>query len=82
MFNGFGDARDIQRIVDETGRAFDVRTHFHDADMSKPEQIRDLVRTTQNVFGSLDILVNNAGIQVGYSITLNVAEQFSARCAA
>src|SRR4029077_4217112 len=33
------------------------------ADMTKPAEIAEMVRTTAQTFGSLDVLVNNAGIQ-------------------
>lgn len=62
MLNGFGDAEAAKaavRGVAPTG----VRVEYHGADMSKPSEIEDLVRSTQATFGQLDILVNNAGIQ-------------------
>jgi 3-hydroxybutyrate dehydrogenase len=40
-----------------------VKTAFNGADMSKPDQIRDLVAAATKEFGAVDILVNNAGIQ-------------------
>jgi 3-hydroxybutyrate dehydrogenase len=40
-----------------------VRVDYHGADMSRPDQIEDLIRHTEASFGRLDILVNNAGIQ-------------------
>jgi 3-hydroxybutyrate dehydrogenase len=36
---------------------------YSGADMSKPEQITQMVRDAQAAFGSVDILVNNAGVQ-------------------
>ncbi|GAB4818035.1 hypothetical protein N2152v2_005081 [Parachlorella kessleri] len=33
------------------------------ADLTKPQEIRDMVKKVQDDFGGLDILVNNAGIQ-------------------
>ena len=59
MLNGFGD---VQAALAQ------VREHcpeaaYHGADMSKPEQVLDMVRTCESTFGSCDILVNNAGIQ-------------------
>jgi 3-hydroxybutyrate dehydrogenase len=40
-----------------------VRARYHGADMTKPAEIADLVRTAEREFGAVDILVNNAGIQ-------------------
>jgi len=36
---------------------------YHGADMSRPSDIEDMVRFTEQQFGGIDILVNNAGIQ-------------------
>lgn len=36
---------------------------FHGADMTKPDEIADLVASTEKTFGGVDILVPNAGIQ-------------------
>jgi 3-hydroxybutyrate dehydrogenase len=42
---------------------FEGTVGYHDADMSKPEQIADMVRYAESEMGGIDILVNNAGIQ-------------------
>jgi 3-hydroxybutyrate dehydrogenase len=42
---------------------FGVKALYSPADMSKPAEIAEMVRTTEKIFGSLDVLVNNAGIQ-------------------
>jgi len=59
MVNGFGekDAAIAQL------KACGVEVDYHGADMSKPAEIEDLIKTTEKRFGSIDILVNNAGIQ-------------------
>lgn len=62
MLNGFGDAQAAQAAVRAVAPA-GVRVEHHGADMSKPNEIEDLVRSTLANFGTLDILVNNAGIQ-------------------
>jgi 3-hydroxybutyrate dehydrogenase len=63
MLNGFGDAAKIEAdraaLAAETG----VRVLYHGADMTKPEQITDMVATAKREFGRLDILMNNAGVQ-------------------
>jgi 3-hydroxybutyrate dehydrogenase len=62
MINGFGDAATIESVKKEIA-GLGVKVDYHPADMTKPEQIADLVKTTNERFGSVDILVNNAGIQ-------------------
>jgi len=59
ILNGFGDAEGAQREVAATG----VRVDYHGADMSKPDDIADMMAHAERVFGGVDILVNNAGIQ-------------------
>ena len=59
VLNGFGD-------VDAAKREFadiDAEIGYHPADMSKPEQIADLLAYAARSMGAIDILVNNAGIQ-------------------
>ncbi len=63
MLNGFGDAAQIETLRAGIASEFGVRTAYSGVDISKPDQIADMVKTTQQTFGSLDILVNNAGIQ-------------------
>ena len=63
MMNGLCDPAEIETIraglAEETG----APVAFHGADMSKPDQIADLVAATEARFGQVDIIVNNAGIQ-------------------
>jgi 3-hydroxybutyrate dehydrogenase len=63
MLNGFGDPAAIaglrQKLADEHG----MRVAYSPADMSKPAEIREMVKTTVDQLGGVDILVNNAGIQ-------------------
>jgi 3-hydroxybutyrate dehydrogenase len=63
MLNGLGDPAEIEaaraRLAAETG----AEVAFHGADMSKPDQIADLVAATRDRFGAVDIVVPNAGIQ-------------------
>ena len=63
VFNGFGDAQQIEKLYLDIGREFDVQTAHHNADMSKPADIADMMAFAQEKFGGVDILVNNAGIQ-------------------
>jgi 3-hydroxybutyrate dehydrogenase len=62
VLNGFGAAAAIAGIESELG-ALGVRTLYHGADMSRPDEIEDLVRSAESSFGRIDVLVNNAGIQ-------------------
>jgi 3-hydroxybutyrate dehydrogenase len=61
--NGFGDAAAIEKERTGIEKEFAVKALYSAADMSKPGEIADMVRTSEQTFGSLDILVNNAGIQ-------------------
>ena len=59
VMNGFGEK---DAAIAEV-KAFGVEVEYHGADMSKPSEIEDMMRTAENRFGGVDILVNNAGIQ-------------------
>jgi len=61
--NGFGDAAAIEAERTRIEKDFGVRALYSPADMTKPDEIADMVRKTEQTFGSLDILINNAGIQ-------------------
>ncbi len=63
VFNGFGAAEQIAQLVRDTATEFEVRTEYHNADMSKPAEIAAMMAYATDKFGGVDILVNNAGIQ-------------------
>ena len=62
VMNGFGDADEIEEnrkaIESKGGKAL-----YHSADMTKPDEIKNLVAFAKENFGSVDVIVNNAGIQ-------------------
>lgn len=62
VINGFGDKDDIEKERQEIEK-MGVKAMYHPADMTKPEEIEDLISTANKELGSVDILVNNAGIQ-------------------
>jgi len=61
--NGFGDAAAIEKERSGIETDFGVKAVYSAADMSKPAEIADMIKTAETTFGALDILVNNAGIQ-------------------
>jgi 3-hydroxybutyrate dehydrogenase len=63
MLNGFGDGAAIEKLRAGLAEKHGVRVGYFGADMSKPDEIRNLVADTVRQFGGVDILVNNAGIQ-------------------
>ncbi|MDZ4791013.1 MAG: 3-hydroxybutyrate dehydrogenase [Hyphomicrobiales bacterium] len=63
MLNGFGDATVIDDIKAQIAAKFGVKTAYHPADMSKPNEIADLTAAAAANFGQIDVVVNNAGIQ-------------------
>jgi 3-hydroxybutyrate dehydrogenase len=63
VFNGFGDAQQIEKLHTDVGAEFGVRTAYHNADMSKPAEIEAMMAFAGEKFGGVDVLVNNAGIQ-------------------
>jgi 3-hydroxybutyrate dehydrogenase len=63
MLNGFGDAAQIETLRAGIAGEFGVKVAYSAADMSRPEQIRQMVEDATAQLGSVGILVNNAGIQ-------------------
>ena len=63
VFNGFGDAKEIDALQADVAREYDVRTAYHNADMSKAGEIAAMMQFAAEKFGGVDVLVNNAGIQ-------------------
>lgn len=59
VMNGFGDVDGPKAEIAALG----VNVFHHGADMSKPEDISDMMNEAAKQFGTVDILVNNAGIQ-------------------
>lgn len=59
VLNGFGDVEGPKAEIEALG----VKVVHHGADMSRVDQIEDMVKFAQAQWGSLDIVVNNAGIQ-------------------
>ena len=55
LMNGLDNAQEAERVAAE----FHVKVDFSGADLSKPENVRAMMRQA----GDVDILVNNAGIQ-------------------
>jgi 3-hydroxybutyrate dehydrogenase len=63
VFNGFGDPKEIAALQLAVSEEFGVKTTYHGADMSKPNEIEAMMEFAAKEFGAIDILVNNAGIQ-------------------
>ena len=63
VFNGFGDVKEIDALQADVAREYEVRTAYHNADMSKAAEIAAMMQFTAERFGGVDVLVNNAGIQ-------------------
>jgi len=63
MLNGFGDKAEIEQTRAGIEKEFKVKALYSPADMTKPAEIAEMVRSAGETLGSVDILVNNAGIQ-------------------
>jgi 3-hydroxybutyrate dehydrogenase len=61
--NGFGDKAAIEKERAGIETEFGVKAVYSGADMTKPAEIADMIKTSEKAFGSVDVLVNNAGIQ-------------------
>jgi len=78
VLNGFGDKAEIEKTRAGVENEFGVKARYSPADMTKPAEIADMIRTTEKEFGALDVLVNNAGIQYVANIEDFPAEKWDA----
>lgn len=78
MLNGLGDPEKIEATRMNLETEFEIAARFHGADMTRPEEIAELVERTVGSFGSVDILVNCAGIQHTAPIEDFSAERWAA----
>jgi 3-hydroxybutyrate dehydrogenase len=63
VLNGMGDSVAIEATRDALAKECNVGVIYSPADMSKPNEIAQMMATAADEFGGVDILVNNAGIQ-------------------
>src|SRR5262249_52217953 len=61
--NGFGDAGEIEELRGTLSREHNVKVAYSKADISKADEIAEMITLADNEFGGADIVVNNAGIQ-------------------
>ncbi|HEX6103428.1 MAG TPA: 3-hydroxybutyrate dehydrogenase [Alphaproteobacteria bacterium] len=63
LLNGFGEAKEIERIQGEIADRHRVDVAYDGADLTRADAVVGMVQAAERRFGSVDILVNNAGIQ-------------------
>lgn len=61
VFNGLEP--NGQDIAENIGKEYGIDIMFSNANMLKPEDLRNMVEEAVKKFGGIDILINNAGIQ-------------------
>ena len=61
--NGFGDSQEIERMRADLAAQTGVAMRHSGADMSRGDEVVQMVREAEAAHGALDLLVNNAGIQ-------------------
>jgi 3-hydroxybutyrate dehydrogenase len=63
VLNGFGKPDEIADIRHRLETAGNGKVIYHPADMTRPDEIADMIATAHAAFDRVDVLVNNAGIQ-------------------
>jgi 3-hydroxybutyrate dehydrogenase len=63
MLNGFGERQAIEALMAELRHHYRVEVDYSAADMSRPEEVAQMIGQSVARLGAVDILVNNAGIQ-------------------
>jgi len=78
MLNGFGDETAIENTRAALEQEYRVKAFYNSANMTRPEEIGNLVEATCRQMGNIDILVNNAGIQHTAPVNEFPAEKWDA----
>jgi len=76
VLNGLGDPAEVERARADLEASAGVRVLYHPADMTRGEEIDDMISFAERELGRLDILVNNAGIQHVESVEKFPADQW------
>eukprot|EP01126_Amoeba_proteus_P005068 TRINITY_DN11673_c0_g1_i2.p1 TRINITY_DN11673_c0_g1~~TRINITY_DN11673_c0_g1_i2.p1 ORF type:complete len:230 (-),score=42.91 TRINITY_DN11673_c0_g1_i2:151-840(-) len=63
MIHGFGEPTSIERLKEDLTVLGSPRVSHHPANLTDPNQAREMVEYTLSEMGSIDILCNNAGVQ-------------------
>jgi len=63
VLNGFGDADEIEKLRAGIEKDHGVKVVYSGADLTKADQIGEMVKLALDTFGAVDILHNNAGVQ-------------------
>lgn len=63
VINGLAEPPVIKNILADLMHNNDISVLYHDANMTKPLEIQNLIDYTISNFGKIDYLINNAGIQ-------------------
>jgi 3-hydroxybutyrate dehydrogenase len=61
--NGFGDPAAIEAQRRELEETFGITATYSGADVTRPDEIADMIGEAEKTHGAIDVLVNNAGIQ-------------------
>ncbi|WP_306003707.1 3-hydroxybutyrate dehydrogenase [Brevundimonas sp. C43] len=76
VLNGLGDPAEIERTRADLEASSGVRVLYHPADMTRGDEIAEMIAFAERELGRLDILVNNAGIQHVESVENFPADQW------
>ena len=63
VLNGLGAPEEIDETASTLAREQNVGVVYSNADMTKPDEIGEMITLAEKEFGGADIVVNNAGIQ-------------------
>jgi 3-hydroxybutyrate dehydrogenase len=63
IINGLGDADSIETLRSGLAKEHGVEVMYHPANMTKPDEIADMMQQAATPLAGVDVLVNNAGVQ-------------------
>lgn len=78
VLNGFGEKAAIEEERSAIEREFGVEAVYSPADISRPDDVKEMIQLCVDSFGGIDILVNNAGIQYTAAVEEFPADKWNA----
>lgn len=63
MLNGFGKPEEIEALRSKLAADNGVKVVYSGADLTKTDQIEQMMKNAEAAFGQVDVVVNNAGVQ-------------------
>ena len=76
VINYINDKESAQKLSSKLEELYKIKTLVIKCDVSKEEEVINLLNTTKETFDTIDILINNAGIAIDTTLEEKTVENF------